>query len=79
MAKLTATAVRNAGAAAKSYKLADGGGLYLFVNTKGARYWRYDFLSISSRLFWPSLEDRLFVLAARKDFVAELGYSKCLF
>ena len=38
MSKLTATGVRNAGAAAKSYKLADGGGLYLFVNTKGARY-----------------------------------------
>ena len=43
MAKLTATGVRNAGAATKSYKLADGGGLYLFVNTKGARYWRYDY------------------------------------
>ena len=35
MAKSTATGVRNAGAAAKSYKLADGGGLYIFVNTKG--------------------------------------------
>ena len=43
MAKLTATDIRNAGAAAKSYKLADSGGLYLFVNTKGARYWRYDY------------------------------------
>ena len=49
MAKLTATAVRNAGAAAKSYKLADGGGLYLFVNTKGARYWRYDYRFAGAR------------------------------
>ena len=31
MSKLTATVVRNADAEAKSYKLADGGGLYLFV------------------------------------------------
>ncbi len=42
MSELTATVVRNADAEAKSYKLADGGGLYLFVNTKGARYWRSD-------------------------------------
>ena len=49
MAKLTATGVRNAGAAAKSYKLADGGGLYLFVNTKGARYWRYDYRFAGAR------------------------------
>ena len=49
MAKLTATAVRKAGAAAKSYRLADGGGLYLFVNTKGARYWRYDYYFAGAR------------------------------
>ena len=49
MAKLTATGVRNAGAATKSYKLADGGGLYLFVNTKGARYWRYDYRFAGAR------------------------------
>ena len=49
MAKLTATGVRNAGAEAKSYKLADGGGLYLFVNTKGARYWRYDYRFAGAR------------------------------
>ncbi len=49
MAKLTATGVRNAGAAAKNYKLADGGGLYLFVNTKGARYWRYDYRFAGAR------------------------------
>jgi len=49
MAKLTATGVRNAGAGAKSYKLADGGGLYLFVTTKGAGYWRYDYRFAGAR------------------------------
>ena len=49
MAKLTATGVRNAGAAAKSYELADGGCLYLFVTTKGARYWRYDYRFAGAR------------------------------
>ena len=49
MAKLTAASVRNAAGAAKSYKLADGGGLYLFVNTKGARYWRYDYRFVGAR------------------------------
>ena len=37
---LTALAVRNALPAAKIYKLADGGGLYLEVHPNGARYWR---------------------------------------
>ena len=32
-----------AAAVAKSYKLADGGGLCLSVITKGAKYWRYDY------------------------------------
>lgn len=27
----------------KPYKLADGGGLYLLVNTDGAKYWRMDY------------------------------------
>ncbi len=49
MAKLTAASVRNAAGAAKSYKPADGGGLYLFVNTKGARYWRYDYRFAGAR------------------------------
>ena len=49
MSRLTATGVRNAGVAAKSYKLADGGGLYLFVNTQGAKYWRYDYRFAKAR------------------------------
>ena len=43
MAKLSATGVKNALPAEKSYKLADGGGLYLLVTTAGGKYWRYDY------------------------------------
>ena len=42
MQKLTATAVKQAKPKAKSYKLADGGGLYLHVKTAG-KYWRYKY------------------------------------
>jgi hypothetical protein len=37
---LTDTAVRNAKAAAKPYKLTDGGGLFLFVAPSGGKLWR---------------------------------------
>ena len=35
--------VKNAKAQPKPYRLADGLGLYLLVNTDGARYWRMDY------------------------------------
>ncbi|QJQ95429.1 MULTISPECIES: integrase arm-type DNA-binding domain-containing protein [Halomonadaceae] len=38
--KLSATAVRNAKPRDKTFKLADGGGLYLEVAPTGSRYWR---------------------------------------
>lgn len=38
--KLTATAVRSAQPREKTFKLADGAGLYLEVTPKGGRYWR---------------------------------------
>src|SRR5271169_4176032 len=38
--KLTDTAVRKAKPKAKSYKLADGGGMYLEVMPNGSKYWR---------------------------------------
>ncbi|MCP9759177.1 DUF4102 domain-containing protein [Aquitalea sp. S1-19] len=37
---LVAQQVRNAKPQAKKYKLADGGGLYLLVESNGAKYWR---------------------------------------
>ena len=37
---LTDVKVRTAKPQDKPYKLADGGGLYLLVNTNGSRYWR---------------------------------------
>lgn len=40
---LSATAVTNAKPKAKSYKLADSGGLHLLVTTKGQRYWRFNY------------------------------------
>lgn len=38
--KLTATAVRNAKPRDRTYRLADGGGLYLEVTPSGGKYWR---------------------------------------
>lgn len=38
--KLNARQVETAKPKDKAYKLADGGGLYLLVNTNGSRYWR---------------------------------------
>jgi len=40
---LTDTRVRNAKPKAKSYKLSDGGGMYLLVSPDDARYWRLDY------------------------------------
>lgn len=40
---LTATAVRNAKAQSKPYKMADSGGLYLSVRPSGAKSWKYDY------------------------------------
>ena len=37
---LTDLSIRKARPHAKPYKLADGGGMYLLVNTNGAKYWR---------------------------------------
>jgi integrase len=40
---LTDTRVRNAKPKATAYKLSDGGGMYLLVTPRGARYWRLDY------------------------------------
>ena len=32
--------IKNAKPAVKPYKLADGGGLYLLINSNGSKYWR---------------------------------------
>ena len=40
---LTDTRVRNAKPNTKSYKLSDGGGMYLLVTPDGGRYWRLDY------------------------------------
>ncbi|WP_299066997.1 integrase arm-type DNA-binding domain-containing protein [Accumulibacter sp.] len=41
--KLTALQVAKAAPAEKSYKLADGSGMYLLVDPKGGKYWRLDY------------------------------------
>ena len=38
--KLPEVSIRNAKGKEKPYKLSDGGGLYLLVNSKGSKYWR---------------------------------------
>lgn len=48
MQKLTATAVKNAKHQASSYKMPDGGGLYLLVKAPG-KYWRYDYRFATKR------------------------------
>jgi integrase len=40
---LTDTRIRNAKPTAKTYKLSDGGGMYLLIMPDGARYWRLDY------------------------------------
>ncbi len=50
--KLTDQACKNAKAKEKTYKLSDGGGLYLEVTSKGSRLWRlkYRYLNIEKKL-----------------------------
>ena len=40
---LTAVQIKAAKPAAKAYKLADSGGLFLLVTPGGQKYWRYKF------------------------------------
>jgi len=40
---LTATQVKQAKPKEKAYKLSDGAGLFLLINPKGAKYWRYKY------------------------------------
>ena len=42
-------AVKNAKTPEKNRKLADGGGLYLFLHTNGSKYWRYDYRHLGKR------------------------------
>lgn len=49
MAKLTEKHCQNAKPKEKSYKLFDGGGLYLEVTTKGSRLWRLKYRSIDGK------------------------------
>jgi hypothetical protein len=46
---LTDAAIRNAKPAAKPFKLADGGGLYLLTQPSGGRWWRIDYRFDSKR------------------------------
>lgn len=46
---LTDIQPRNAKPKEKPYKLSDGGGLYLLINTDGAKYWRMDYRYAGTR------------------------------
>lgn len=47
---LTDIKIKNAKPTSKPYKLADGGGMYLLVNTDGSKYWRMDYRFNEKRL-----------------------------
>ena len=48
---LTDTAIRNAKARERDYKLGDGGGLYLLVTRSGGRLWRLKYRSDGESIF----------------------------
>ena len=52
--KLTARQVETAKPKEKTYKMADGGGLYLEISPKGSKYWRMKYRRPSDKK-----EDRL--------------------
>ena len=47
--RLTDVRVRNAKPQAKTYKLSDGGGMYLLITPDGGRYWRLDYRFAGTR------------------------------
>jgi hypothetical protein len=49
MHKLTAAAIKNTKPESKPRKLTDGGGLYLLIDQKGGKCWRYDYRYIGKR------------------------------
>ena len=66
--KLSATAVKQAKAKARPYKLADGGGLFLLVNPNGSKYWRLKFrLHRKEKTFALGVYPTLGLADARKD------------
>ena len=56
---LNARQVETAKPRDKAYKLADGGGLYLMVNTNGSKYWRmkYRFAGKENKLSFGTYPD----------------------
>lgn len=65
---LTVVAVKNAAAGPKDYKIADGGGLYLFVTKKGHKSWRfkYRFGSKEKRLVFGAFPEMTLADAREK-------------
>lgn len=64
---LTNLQVKHAVAKRKPYKLFDGGGLYLLVNTQAAKYWRYDYCFQTKRkTFAIGVYPRVTLKRARK-------------
>ena len=47
--KLNDHQIKNAKPAEKPFKLNDGKGLYLYINTSGGKLWRFDFLHNGKR------------------------------
>lgn len=47
--KLSSAKIKSAKGKDRPYKLTDGKGLYLYIKTSGAKYWRYDFSLLGKR------------------------------
>jgi Arm domain-containing DNA-binding protein len=50
---------------AKAYRLADGGGLYLWVPQSGAKVWQFRYRHVAKVLEFTELERRLTALEAK--------------
>ncbi|GHE20401.1 Arm DNA-binding domain-containing protein [Halomonas urumqiensis] len=76
--KLTATVVRNAKPRDKTYRLSDGGGLYLKVTPNGRKYWRlkYRFHGKEKRLaidVYGERDDRVLLAQPRTTLTSTLA------
>ena len=59
--KLNDRQIKNAKPAEKPFKLNDGKGLYLYINTSGGKLWRFDFSHNGKRenIYYRQISDHI--------------------
>jgi len=59
--KLNDRQIKNAKPAEKPFKLNDGKGLYLYINTSGGKLWRFDFSYNGKRenIYYRQISDHI--------------------